>query len=84
MAPVFYFRSVLPHISVYYVEFNFKEAVCQLYFIKPSVSAPLLCRKAIIFIFYLEMIKKFKSNKVKIGFNLTNGGAINEIVILGK
>ena len=34
--------------------------------------------------FNLEMIKNFKSNKVKIGFNLTDGGAINEIVILGK
>ena len=34
--------------------------------------------------FNLEILKTFKAEKVKIGFNLPNGGAINEIVILGK
>lgn len=34
--------------------------------------------------FNLEILKTFKAEKVKIGFNLPDGGAINEIVILGK
>lgn len=34
--------------------------------------------------FNIEILKTFKAEKVKIGFNLPNGGAINEIVILGK
>lgn len=34
--------------------------------------------------FNLEILKTFKAENVKIGFNLPNGGAINEIVILGK
>ena len=32
----------------------------------------------------LEILKTFKAEKVKIGFNLPNGGSINEIVILGQ
>ena len=32
----------------------------------------------------LEILKTFKADKVKIGFNLPNGGSINEIVILGQ
>ena len=34
--------------------------------------------------FNLEMLKSFESDSVKIGFNLPNGGSINEVVILGK
>ena len=34
--------------------------------------------------FNLEFLKTFKAEKVKICFNLPNGGNINEIVILGK
>lgn len=34
--------------------------------------------------FNLEMLKTFKADKVKIGFNLPYGGNINDIVILGK
>ena len=34
--------------------------------------------------FNLEILKTFKAEKVKIGFNLPNGGAINEIIILGQ
>ena len=32
----------------------------------------------------VEMLKYFKAESVKIGFNLPEGGSINEIVILGK
>ena len=34
--------------------------------------------------FNVEFINTFKADKVKIGFNLSNGGSINDIVILGK
>ena len=34
--------------------------------------------------FNIEFLKSFKADSVKIGFNLPNGGSINEIVILGK
>ena len=34
--------------------------------------------------FNLEMLKSFEADSVKIGFNLPNGGSINEIVVLGK
>lgn len=34
--------------------------------------------------FNLEILKTFEAESVKIGFNLPNGGSINEIVILGK
>lgn len=34
--------------------------------------------------FNLEMLKHFEADSVKIGFNLPNGGSINEVVILGK
>lgn len=34
--------------------------------------------------FNLEMLKRFEADSVKIGFNLPNGGSINEIVVLGK
>ena len=34
--------------------------------------------------FNLEFIKSFNADSVKIGFNLPEGGSINEIVILGK
>ena len=34
--------------------------------------------------FNLEMLKNFEADSVKIGFNLPNGGSINEVVILGK
>ena len=34
--------------------------------------------------FNLELIKSFKADSVKIGFNLPEGGSINEIVILGR
>lgn len=34
--------------------------------------------------FNLELLNTVAAGKVKIGFNLPNGGAINEIVILGK
>lgn len=32
----------------------------------------------------LEMLRSFEADSVKIGFNLPNGGSINELVILGK
>ncbi len=34
--------------------------------------------------FNIELIKSFSADSVKIGFNLPDGGSINEIVILGK
>ena len=34
--------------------------------------------------FNIEFLKSFKADSVKIGFNLPNGGSINEIVILGR
>ena len=34
--------------------------------------------------FVLEILKTFKAQNVKIGFNLPSGGSINDIVILGK
>ena len=34
--------------------------------------------------FNLEILNTFEAENVKIGFNLPNGGSINEIVILGK
>ena len=34
--------------------------------------------------FNIEILKYFKAEKVRIGFNLPEGGSINEIVILGK
>ena len=34
--------------------------------------------------FNLEFLKTFKADRVKIGFNLPDGGSINDIVILGK
>ena len=34
--------------------------------------------------FNIEFLNTFKARSVKIGFNLPNGGSINEIVILGK
>lgn len=34
--------------------------------------------------FNVEFLKTFKANRVRIGFNLPEGGSINEIVILGK
>lgn len=34
--------------------------------------------------FNIEFLKNFKAESVRIGFNLPNGGSINEIVVLGK
>ncbi len=34
--------------------------------------------------FNIEILKEFEADSVRIGFNLPNGGSINEIVVLGK
>ena len=58
---------------IYYPQF------CEDFYVNHNTEfiRPLSC-------FNLEIINIFKSNKVKIGFNLPNGGSINDIVILGK
>ncbi len=58
---------------IYYPQF------CEDFYVNDETEfiRPLSC-------FNLEMLKTFKADSVKIGFNLPNGGAINEIVILGQ
>lgn len=58
---------------IYYPQF------CEDFYVNDETEfvRPLSC-------FNLEILKTFEAEKVKIGFNLPNGGAINEIVILGK
>lgn len=58
---------------VYYPQF------CEDFYVQQDTEFiyPLSC-------FNLEFIKSFSADSVKIGFNLPEGGSINEIVILGK
>ena len=58
---------------IYYPQF------CEDFYVnhKTEFVRPLSC-------FNLEIINTFTADRVKIGFNLPDGGAINEIVILGK
>ena len=58
---------------VYYPQF------CEDFYVQQDTEFiyPLSC-------FNLEIIKSFSADSVKIGFNLPEGGRINEIVILGK
>lgn len=58
---------------IYYPQF------CEDFYVNDETEfvRPLSC-------FNLEILKTFIAEKVKIGFNLASGGAINEIVILGK
>ena len=71
-------------IEIEYIDFGNGNIICYPQFCEDfyvndetEFIRPLSC-------FNLEILKTFKANKVKIGFNLPNGGAINEIVILGK
>ena len=58
---------------VYYPQF------CEDFYVQQDTEFiyPLSC-------FNIEFIKSFSADSVKIGFNLPEGGSINEIVILGK
>ena len=71
-------------IEIAYIDFGngniiYYPQFCEDYYVNEETEfiRPLSC-------FNLEILKTFKADKVKIGFNLPNGGAINEIVILGK
>ena len=58
---------------IYYPQF------CEDFYVKTEKSFIYPCSA-----FTLEILKSFKADSVKIGFNLPDGGSINEIVILGK
>ena len=58
---------------IYYPQF------CEDFYVKTEKSFIYPCSA-----FNLEILKPFNAESVKIGFNLPDGGSINEIVILGK
>ena len=77
-----YYDSYIPEIE--YIDFGngniiYYPQFCEDFYVNHETEfvRPLSC-------FSLEVLKSFTAEKVKIGFNLPDGGAINEIVILGK
>ena len=77
-----YYDSYIPEIE--YIDFGngniiYYPQFCEDFYVNHEIEfvRPLSC-------FSLEVLKSFTAEKVKIGFNLPDGGAINEIVILGK